>query len=47
MTKKKRKNKQDATLRNVRAAKKRTKTLEQRVKKLEIYVAHLLKYTHC
>lgn len=44
---KKKKNPTDSTMRNVRAANKKIAALEKRVKKLEAYVAHLLKHTHC
>lgn len=52
--KKKTKNKQDATMVNVRAAKKRESKLEKRIKELEKRIdtleavqEHLLAHTHC
>lgn len=44
---KKRKKPQDSTMRNVRAANKRIKKLEDKFIILEAFVKHLLKHTHC
>lgn len=43
----KKKNPQDATLRNIRALKARVKKLEDKTISLEAYVKHLLKNVHC
>lgn len=46
-TKPKKRNKQDATLININALKKRVTKLEKRVKDLEACANYLLKHTHC